>query len=365
MIKHTMKTCCAALLLVSMLYMLTPAALADGGPETAPAAPTDAVTISENGTVTLTSSHMAAEKISSVQLKLNVGDENAGFSFYVGEMTKPSLKDGVLSIYIAGTTPLMGEGVTQLALGELTGVADLSGVTLVPNSLEYVYGTRTVSQAISAPQLESSTGGATLEDLNRLIGEANEKFGDGVANKDEYTPESWRDLQQALSDAIDIAQNHEATQDQLISAYNALNSAINGLVPVGRAALKKAVEEAKAKLAEGNYDLAGELEKAIAEAEAAIDANAEGTNWDAFRTEIEKIVENMTLIVNGEGGGGTVEDPNGGDTGDTTPTATAAAGKNVAPNTGDGQTLLPWAALLVLCGAILTAVIRRRVRCGR
>lgn len=435
----------ALLALACLLSLLAPGALAaaEGVDSTS-----DAVEISENGTVLLRSDHIAVEKVASLQLQLSLGD---GGVFTVS----PALQDGsrityvsgagTVRIYIAGPKALLESG-DSLVLGTITG-CDPKTADFVDGSLKYVYGSTIRAQA--AANLEGES--IVMEGLKNLIAEA--EAVDGTL----YTADSYGALQTALDAAKAVLYNTAATDDDLQAAADMLRVAIDSLLPVGPApsgpskeALQAAVDavaayagrEAEftktswetffAALVHANEVLEkldataeeieaaaqaliaaqaglkpsgkGELEAAVAEAEALLEATdesqytpesvkalkdalaaAQAVLADAAAGEAEwaaalsALTDAKRLIPVGKPD---PDDPipEGGETGDqqtspspsptptptatatatTAPTATAAV--KTAPNTGDGTDALPWALALLGCAAalVLLAGLRRK-----
>lgn len=111
------------------------------------------VRLDEGGTVTIVSQHAAKEGVSSLGFCLSVESANAaGVEFQFGE-SGAKIKDyrydeatGSLKVYLAGTEALFASGTDALTVGKIK-VLDGSGnemnatVSVVENSLQYVYGT--------------------------------------------------------------------------------------------------------------------------------------------------------------------------------------------------------------------------------
>ena len=171
---------CTTLLLAAVLFLLSPCGLA----AEAAAGPADQILV-EGNTVSLVSTHMAAERICSVQLTLNVG-EGAGFTFapeLAGLMTASVSGEGTVTLYIVSTEPLMSGD--RLVLGTISGGAP-EETTLADGSLKYVYGKRTVVQnAAQADELSPEKNAREL--LGAAIDAANNKYGETEGLK--YTEE--------------------------------------------------------------------------------------------------------------------------------------------------------------------------------
>ena len=117
------------------------------------AASGDGVRLDEGGTVTIVSQHAAKEGVSTLGFCLSVESANAaGVEFQFGE-SGAKIKDyrydeatGSLKVYLAGTEALFASGTDALTVGKIK-VLDGSGnemnatVSVVENSLQYVYGT--------------------------------------------------------------------------------------------------------------------------------------------------------------------------------------------------------------------------------
>ncbi len=365
--KRIIKTCWTVFILAALLLLMAPQALADGA-----AAITDEVTVNESGAVILTSSHMAGEGVSSLQLRLDATEAGgtASFSFDGGlgdRLTKCSNKEGVLYIYIAGTAPLMTGGQTQLTLGTVSGVSEPEKVKLADNSLEFVYGTRMILQAF---QEEDGGIDSNIRDGLELLIDSTAEF----AEKGEYTTETWDALQAAISHANELLGRGESvTLEELNEAYNALEDAIAALTPAGRALLEKAVAEAKAVDASAYTSASyAALQAAVREAEAAL-AGSEEEDWAAMEQSVRNAINALVPLSPGSGGGVIYPDGNdSGRSGDVDPTDAPGNGQSAAdtaggraPNTGDVANVHLWVLMLCLCSSLLTALVRRRNRCGR
>lgn len=79
----------------------------------------------------------------------------------------------------------------------------------------------------SAPVIDiQSVAARDTSDLQKLVDVAK-----GL-DESKYTPESWKQLVKALADANDVLADASSTNQQINAAYNALNTAINGLVKI-------------------------------------------------------------------------------------------------------------------------------------
>ena len=362
-ILRSVRKALALLTVLTLVLLAAPAALADAGGD----AGTDEIVISENGTVTLVSGHMAAEKICSVQFKLRVGGE-AEFSFAgLGDRLTwcATEADGTLGVYIAGTEPLMGEGVTSVVVGYLTG--DVESVEPIPESLAYVYGRRTVAQ--NAP--ETVRVDSLWEQLVQVLDSANTEF--GTAHK--YSDDSWSKLNAAIDQIEQLRERDDLTQQDVDAAIAAYNAAKNSLQLAGKTDLLALLEDAEElQASDFTPDSYALLASAIQEARDA--AETEDVERIAVAVqELRAALQGLIELQSADPNGGVYDDPQDpgtdgdeGDGGDDAPDATATPaptatpdGANGAPNTGDETALLPWAALLVLSAALL-AVIARRCR---
>lgn len=352
MTKRMYKYIWAALFAAALLLLLAPAALADEA---------DTVTVEPSGAVTLQSSHMAGEKVSSLQLQLDVsGVGDAAFAFdpaLSGRITYSSLgEDGILDIYIAGTEPLMSGDTTKLVLGALTGSAPESA-KLVDGSLQYVYGTRMMAQNISRTDEESLSGEQAQIDLRNKLEDTNNTYGMQDVQK-QYTPESLAALQEAVDRANSLLADGDASEEELRQALQALDEAVDGLVNIGRAALDSVLTQAQS-AASGSYtqESLDALEKAIRQAEEARDSGDESA-WDSAAANLQKALDDLVPQAAGSGQEG-AKTRSGGDStkegGSDKKTAGGDKGSS-APSTGDETQLLPWILLLTICGAALVFI---------
>jgi subtilisin family serine protease/IS1 family transposase len=79
----------------------------------------------------------------------------------------------------------------------------------------------------STPVIDiQSVAARDTSDLQKLVDVAK-----GL-DESKYTPESWKQLVKALADANDVLADASSTNQQINAAYNALNTAINGLVKI-------------------------------------------------------------------------------------------------------------------------------------
>ena len=416
--RHSFKTGRAGLALaaaLALLLALTPMALADSLD-----VGTDRIEISDTGAVTLVSSHLAEERVSSVEFALKTEGE-ASFSFapdiVAGWLTNCVAADGTLHVYIAGVAPLMEPGYTSRVLGSVT---DPQAVQPMDDSIKYVYGRRTIT--VNAPGEEplpgdENTARGRLE--NALAGMA-DKFGAAHG----YTEETWAKLNDAIDAANRLLEREDASDEELTAALEALDQAIKDLQNAGMADLAALLGDARTMLSAARYtpDSYADLEAAIRNGEA-VAAKGDGASDEeitaavtALRAAMNGLVEYQDADSNGgvhsdgydpggSGGSGGSTGDSGGDGGSTSPRSAqppadmpqndaapeqapaptdAAAPETVsasatpaptfmpserapgaAPDTGDGTALLPWIVMFGLCAAALTALLRRRGENGR
>ena len=128
------------------------------------AASGDGFRLDEKGVVTVVSQHAAGEEISSLGFSLNVVPEQGALVDFQFEGSNAKVLEyrydqaaQKLNIYVAGTEALFAEGTDALTIGRVT-VRDESGretaaqVSVVEDSLQYVYGTETrTMQGIELP----------------------------------------------------------------------------------------------------------------------------------------------------------------------------------------------------------------------
>ncbi len=135
-------------------------------PMRARAAGNDGLRLDEKGTVTVVSQHAAKEGISSLGFSLLVESADAVRVEFLFEESKAKVQDfrydenaNRLNIYLAGTEALFAEGTDALTIGKVI-VLDAVGkeasaqVSVVEDSLQYVYGTETKTmQEIDIPDV--------------------------------------------------------------------------------------------------------------------------------------------------------------------------------------------------------------------
>lgn len=368
---HAMNKTIWTVLVLSVLaavLLFAPHAFADGGGAVSDAS--DKITIAEDGTATLFSSHMAGEEVCSLQVSFTVP---AGTTFEFGgtvadRMTSQKTVDGVLTIYISGAEPLLLPGRDALLLGTF---APAEGVRPVESSLAFVYGSRVISQTLEVDPLELSAREqlqalVDIADSMELLGEPQQEalnkakevlakedatdeqldeaynylYGQlyeqdsggssgGVVNDEraaletelkkagELDPSAYdKDTVGALNEAIDMARAalDGGSQDDIKAARAALAAAISGLKKVGQPRLEAALDKARATLNDGkSYSAQSRqaLEDAIQAAEAVLaDPDATSEERTAAALDLEEATENM--VPQGSDPSGPVYDENGG-----------------------------------------------------
>lgn len=108
--------------------------------------------------IKIQSSHAAAERITSLQFSVKIDDANGeepAFKFSE-DLNDVAVKEyrynsGVMTIYLSGENPLFSDSDEDVFLnvGSITLPSTASAVSIVDNSLKYVYGTSVKEQAIS------------------------------------------------------------------------------------------------------------------------------------------------------------------------------------------------------------------------
>ena len=193
-------------------------------------------------------------------------------------------------------------------------------------------------------------------------------------NADDYTAESWADLQTALATAKTVEGNTDATQAQVNEALAALQSARKALVDapapsVDKSDLTAAITEAE-QLQEKDYtpESWADLQTALATAK-----TVEG-NADATQTQVNEALAALQgavkALVDAPAPSPSVEPSTEPTTQPTTepttqptsqPTTQPTQPGDSVPPTGDSMTIWPAAAMLVLSlGGLVLAELRRR-----
>lgn len=98
--------------------------------------------------VTLSSSHAAVDGVTSLQFSLKIeNEEKPEFVFDEGIVGKAKITEfrydaGIMNVYVSGTTPLFpADTLEPLKIGCVALTSSKASVSVVPNSLKYVYGT--------------------------------------------------------------------------------------------------------------------------------------------------------------------------------------------------------------------------------
>ena len=114
-------------------------------------------------------------------------------------------------------------------------------------------------------------------------------------NEEDYTPESWADLEDALTEAKNVLADEDATQAQLTNAADKLNKAVAALVKdVDADDLAAAIEAAEAAIADPSK-YTDESVKAVQDAITA----AEALGDDATADEIADAIDKLDAAVKG------------------------------------------------------------------
>jgi len=196
--------------------------------------------------VILTMPQFAAEKVSSLQLSLDITTNTsaADVSFKFNSNLPAKVKEyryhedtHMLNLYIAGTTPLFDKD--SLSLGEvIADTTDGSGLTAYVNvkidSLKYVSGTKiaTVKNQLSYPETVTLTAGDGGEPINKPTPEvpgttapAGEQPAPGTTDQEQETKIPAATDQLKLRDVLSIA-NGYAEEDYTAESYSILKEAI-------------------------------------------------------------------------------------------------------------------------------------------
>lgn len=361
---------------------------------------TNAIEISEEGTVTLYSANLAAEKVSSLQLELQIESGTTEFEFdggLSGRLTYCAHNGSSLRIFIAGSEPLLPEGQTALVLGKITD--STAKVTPVEGSLQFVHGTKTFVQTIdnqgspeptppptpdperTPPNTGSNSSDSAAEPtaqpeetpkdrLQAVLDMAAEQYSSGTTR---YTQESWGALLTAVERANAILMRDDAAPEELEDALAQLENAIRGLIPIGRAALQETLLSSKA------YDPAGytqdsysALQAAIENAETVLaDPTADEAAWTAALAQLQDAIDRLVPVADPDSNGDPIPDgPDDGGSGRSNssstpaPTVVPAAGgtgnNTSTPHTGDETVIFPWIMLMIVSGTALVLLSRRR-----
>ena len=116
-------------------------------------------------------------------------------------------------------------------------------------------------------------------------------------NEEDYTPETWGPVEEALEAAKETAEDPNATQEDVDAALEALEEAMDALVQrADTSALEEAIEKAEA-LNEENYtpETWADVEKALEDAKAVLaDPNASQEEVDLAAAALEMAMQNLT-----------------------------------------------------------------------
>ncbi len=354
-----------ALLVVMAVPLLSVPALA---------ATADTIELAENGTVTVVSGHAAEELLSSVQVRIRIAPaegQSVGFTFSAGladRLTRYSYTDGTLSVYVAGTAPLLAAGQDRFVLGAVTG-GDVAGAALPEDALQFVYGRRVVAQSVElvtteavptdtpAPEetavpedtpvpAETPEPAPTPESQARtgLRAALDTAKGYDAAG---YTPVSFQALQEAIQSAEEALADPAASEAAWTAAGLALQKAIDKLVPVASADGSGPV------IGDGQDDGTG-----------AGEPEPGPTVSETFTTAPPTAVAATQTPAPTDEPAAPAEASEPTVTPEPTATATAApSGGSNAPGTGDEANALFWLAALCVSGLLLTMALRKLKRC--
>lgn len=346
--EHICKAALALAVMLALLALLSVSALAAEANGDA----VDTVEVTENGTVTVISGHAAGEMVSSVQVRIGVSPAEGGtvgFTFdggLAGRLTNSSYRDGILSIYIAGTAPLMAPGQDRLALGTVTG-ADLASVQLPEDALQFVYGRRVIAQSADAelvgierkadePEQTTVPAPAPGSEIRSKLQTALEQAkGLDPAG---YTQTSYAELLAAIEKAEAVLADPNAAETDLSAAAAGLQEAVDRLVPVASP--------------DGSGPVIGDDQDD--------GSGAGGTEPGPDDSGADKIPAVTTVPAADDDGPDISPEFNADATNSPAPTAN---GQSSAPNTGDSSYAAAWAGLLCLCGLMLAGILRRRKTC--
>ena len=225
-----------------------------------------------------------------------------------------------------------------------------------------------ISQLIGAT--ESPSDIPTMEDLQALIAEA-----EGLTESD-YTEASWLTLQDALDAAQAVADNADATDAEIETAYSALQAAIDGLIDASGTddpgdeaptleSLEALIAEAKA-LKQSDYtnDTWATLQTALATAEAVVaDQPASADKIEGAYNTLKEAIAGLQKVnastgdnngSNNAGGNTTQVDTNGTNNGASMTTTSGGSGttSTVEPKV---QSKMPQTGVAVF-GSLFTTI---------
>lgn len=201
-------------------------------------------------------------------------------------------------------------------------------------------GTANNADGETIPVQEPAVETVDTSELEETVGEA-----EGL-NSSDYTEESWAALEEALEEGKAVLENPDATQEEVDAAAKKLQDVIDALkkteTPESNAVDTSALEEAIAK-AEGldssDYTSASweVLKKALEEGKAVLE------NAEATQEEVDAAVKNLNDAID----------------------ALAKASGLGSLTTGDLETWVLFAVLLVCAAAVIAGVLMRNRRATR
>ncbi|KFI82365.1 S8 family serine peptidase [Bifidobacterium psychraerophilum] len=129
-------------------------------------------------------------------------------------------KAGTIQAHLKTAVDSSTAGKTRLSAKE-----EATGTTAQPQALLlHLNGAVPVAKTASPVIDIQSIAARDTSELQKLVDTAD------ALKESTYTPESWKQLAQALANAKDVLADAGSTNQQINAAYNALNTAINGLV---------------------------------------------------------------------------------------------------------------------------------------
>lgn len=295
---NTMVTVVALIFLLPIQAMATEDAGTPDGGGAAVSTSAAVVGITDAQEVSVTSSRLAEEKISSLQLELTLTAqdsaalEDAKLVFTEGEGTAKIRESrwhkggdqatGRLRIYLADPGPLFQGADTPLKLGTVKALGGDGSevkvdVTYVEGSLQYgtVSGVRNlddpgspVDLALETPETpipddpdnpvtEAPTDSPNKAKLVELLGKAKEY------RAEDYTGESFGALRQAMEGAETILAAGSPTEEEFGEACMALENALAGLVKRTQELYLPENQEGIVRAATGNNTFGGDFGKAV------------------------------------------------------------------------------------------------------
>ncbi len=220
--------------------------------------------------VQVTLPRASGEKISSLQISLNVKPQDAeniaaAFEFSPEISGKAKVKEalynaqkGTLSLYIAGTKPLFENGADTITLGRVTasgGAVErpVFSVGVVENSLKFPGGSGSeIIELLEYPELSSGAGSSVSGTDGGSTGGGNQNSsldaGSGFwtdsesqdlrqtleiakgYSKDDYTLKSYAALSEAIEKAEELFNNPAASKEEKEAVLQELQNAVGALV---------------------------------------------------------------------------------------------------------------------------------------